>query len=194
MWQRRRCAQQDQRPAVQTYLRKTAFHQLADFLLRHSFFQRSEHCTKHIEGRLASQPHQLQLVRRLPPAARDGHRIGRNAFQSRRCAPQMIEKSKRRRFLHADASRSNPPVGQRRRRDFRRAFIFLPRAHFRGELQFLPHSSFFECRHNYDRIARTRQHQCQQSLADPPADSREVVQRRPWSKKQGVVFRRSLGH
>src|SRR5258708_38165408 len=80
---------------MQAHLRESAFHQLADVLLRHSGLQRSEHRAENVKRCRASQSHKLEFVHRFASATRDGHWISGNAVESRPRSPQMIEKSKR---------------------------------------------------------------------------------------------------
>ena len=100
----------------------------------------------------------------------------------------VLVKRERRRLFYAQPARPNSTVKQSGGRDFRRAFIFLPDAHFRGKVQLLAQPSFFKPRHDHNGIALARQHQCEQSFAGSPADSGEVVQGSPRCHEQSVVF------
>ena len=106
----------------------------------------------------------------------------------------MVVKREWRRLFHADAARSNPAIRQRRRRDFRGALVFLPRAHFRRELQLFAHAPFFERWHNDNRLARARKHQRKQPLAHSPANSCEVIEGSPRRNEHRAILRRPLGH
>src|SRR6266576_6544142 len=96
MRQRRRSSQQHQRATVQSHLRKAAFYQPADLLLRHSFFDGREYRAKNIKRRLAREPHQLQFMRRFASPAGNRHGISRNVFESRSGRAQMVINRERR--------------------------------------------------------------------------------------------------
>src|SRR5215472_10824100 len=108
---------------------------MRDVLLRDTFFKRRERCAEHIEGGLAGQVHQLQLVRGFVSAARDGHRISRNVFELRRSLAQMIEKGEAGGLLNPDATGANAAIGESRGGEFRRTLVFVPHANFNWEAQ-----------------------------------------------------------
>ena len=122
-------------------------------------------------------------MRRLASAASNGYRISGDVFESRRGTAQTIQKCEWRGFFYAHAPRSNTAISKRRGGDLRGALILLPDADFGWELQLLAQASFFKPRHDKYGIARARQHQGEEPLADSPTHAGEVIKRSPGGKE-----------
>src|ERR1700683_4694845 len=160
--QRRRCAQENQRAALQTHIREAAFDKMDNVVLRHAFLEGSEDSAEDVEGGVAGQTHEFKLMRRLPPAAGNGDRIGGDVFERWSSLSQVVEEGEPDGFFHADSAGADAAVGEGSCGEFCRAFVLLPCANFERQLKLFAKAAFLDGGDNEHRIAGAGYEQAEQ--------------------------------
>ena len=165
--------------------------QIFNLPLGHAFAQRVINRLVRGQRYLASQTHQRDLVRALDHAATSGDWSCAGECDLRRGLGNSVGEEETHRFFNPQLAAGDTAFSKSLRHTLVRALVFLPGAYIRlfalrsvGDL--LVCAAFFKRGTHIKRRAFRRQHQREHTLAAPPANSREVVQRRARHEHHGV--------
>src|ERR1700722_424952 len=118
------------------------------------------------------------------------HRRAADDIDLRRGLGDSIAEKETNRFFHAQRPSRNPAVFESLRETLIGILVFLPGAYIRlltpAVHDLLPCPPFFKCRAHIECLPFGGQHHREQSLAAPPANASEIIERRSFPQQEGI--------